>query len=98
MRVVRVTTANVMTAVLCEEGSISPIASAACSQRCHVDRAFTFFRWLRCFRADCRGSFTLFAAAKYPKNTFVSVSNSASQREYIMGQAKARGLKNVNVG
>lgn len=43
------------------------------------------------------GSFTLYAAAKYPSNSFVSVSNSNSQREYIMGQAKARGLANVNV-
>lgn len=43
------------------------------------------------------GSFTLFAAAKYPANSFVAVSHSNSQREYIMGQVKERGLTNVHV-
>lgn len=43
------------------------------------------------------GSFSLFAAARYPLVSFTGVSNSASQREYIMGQAAARGLANVNI-
>jgi len=43
------------------------------------------------------GSFTLYAAAKFPKTKFTALSNSSSQKEYIMGQAKKRGLLNVNV-
>jgi len=43
------------------------------------------------------GSFTLFAAEKFPQSTFVAVSNSASQREYIVAQAAARRLSNVTV-
>lgn len=43
------------------------------------------------------GSFTLYAAAKFPKTNFTALSNSSSQKEYIMGQAKKLGLTNVNV-
>ena len=41
------------------------------------------------------GSFTLFAAAKFPNSTFVAVSNSNDQIEFINNTAKARSLKNV---
>ena len=34
-------------------------------------------------------------AAKYPKCTFRAVSNSATQRVYILEQAATRGLSNV---
>lgn len=34
-------------------------------------------------------------AAKYPKCAFRAVSNSATQRVYILQQAKERGLANV---
>ena len=43
------------------------------------------------------GSLTLFMGAKYPKSKITAVSNSNSQREFIMQQAKLRGLANVNV-
>ena len=41
------------------------------------------------------GSFTLYAAAKFPHSTFVAVSNSNDQIEYINNTAKARSLDNV---
>lgn len=43
------------------------------------------------------GSFSLYCAAKFPQVAVTGVSNSASQREFIMGEAKARGLTNVNI-
>ena len=43
------------------------------------------------------GSLTLWMAAHYPKSTITAVSNSNSQREYIMSAAKTRGLNNVRV-
>jgi cyclopropane-fatty-acyl-phospholipid synthase len=43
------------------------------------------------------GSLTLFMAARYPASRITAVSNSASQRAYIEGQAAARGLGNVHV-
>jgi cyclopropane-fatty-acyl-phospholipid synthase len=43
------------------------------------------------------GSVTLYVAQKYPKSKVTGISNSNSQREYILATAKARGLNNVNV-
>jgi cyclopropane-fatty-acyl-phospholipid synthase len=43
------------------------------------------------------GSFTLFAAERFPKLKFTAVSNSPTQREYIMGKAAAKGMRNVEV-
>jgi cyclopropane-fatty-acyl-phospholipid synthase len=43
------------------------------------------------------GSLTLWMAARYPGSRITAVSNSASQREYILGQARERGLPNVEV-
>jgi len=43
------------------------------------------------------GSFTLWAARRYPNSGFTAVSNSASQRGYIEQQAAAAGLTNVQV-
>ena len=43
------------------------------------------------------GSVTLFMAKKYPNCKVTGISNSNSQREYILATAKARGLNNVNV-
>ena len=43
------------------------------------------------------GSFSLYAAAHFPNSTVTAVSNSASQREYIEGQARQRGLSNLQV-
>jgi cyclopropane-fatty-acyl-phospholipid synthase len=43
------------------------------------------------------GSLSLWMAEHYPHSSFVSVSNSASQRQYIEQQAEVRGLKNLTV-
>jgi len=43
------------------------------------------------------GSLTLFMAARYPQSHITAVSNSHSQREYITGEARRRGLSNVHV-
>ena len=43
------------------------------------------------------GSLSLWMAKNFPKAKITSVSNSNSQREYIMGQAKERELKNLKV-
>ena len=43
------------------------------------------------------GSFSLFAAARFPRASFVAVSNSASQRAYIEAQCTARGIANLSV-
>ena len=43
------------------------------------------------------GSVTLWFAARFPKCTFVGLSNSNTQREYILAEAARRGLDNVNV-
>lgn len=43
------------------------------------------------------GSLTLFAAERFPKARIVAVSNSGAQRRYILDQAAARGLANVQV-
>ena len=64
---------------------------------------------LTCIRAELKdgqkilelgcgwGSLTLWMAEKYPHAQITSVSNSASQREYILGQCKSRGFNNVTV-
>ncbi len=43
------------------------------------------------------GSLTLWMAQHYPNSQITAVSNSASQRRYIMDQAEARDLSNVQV-
>ncbi|EDY85944.1 cyclopropane-fatty-acyl-phospholipid synthase [gamma proteobacterium HTCC5015] len=43
------------------------------------------------------GSLTLYMAEHLPSARILAVSNSNSQREYIMGEAKKRGLSNVEV-
>ena len=43
------------------------------------------------------GSLSLWMAEHYPGSRILSVSNSAPQREYIMGQARERGLDNLRV-
>ena len=43
------------------------------------------------------GSFTLWAASRYPQSTFVALSNSQGQRAYIEGECRERGLTNVTV-
>jgi cyclopropane-fatty-acyl-phospholipid synthase len=43
------------------------------------------------------GSLTLWLAEQYPGCTVLGVSNSGSQREWILGEAARRGLSNVSV-
>ncbi|TDR22685.1 SAM-dependent methyltransferase [Marinicella litoralis] len=43
------------------------------------------------------GSITLYLAEKFPQSKITGVSNSNSQRKYIMAQAASRGLENVNI-
>lgn len=43
------------------------------------------------------GSLTLFMAEQFPKAKITGVSNSHSQRQYIMGQAQERGLSHVEI-
>ena len=43
------------------------------------------------------GSLTLWMAEHFPHSTITGVSNSASQREYTLAEAKRRGLSNVGV-
>ena len=45
------------------------------------------------------GSLTLHLAEKYPNAKITAISNSSSQRDYILNTAKARGynLRNINV-
>jgi cyclopropane-fatty-acyl-phospholipid synthase len=43
------------------------------------------------------GSFSLWAAARYPRSRFVAVSNSTSQRAWVTARARERGLANLEV-
>lgn len=43
------------------------------------------------------GSLTLWMAAAFPRARITGVSNSHSQREYILGQAQVRGLNNIEI-
>ncbi|HVJ37744.1 MAG TPA: cyclopropane-fatty-acyl-phospholipid synthase family protein [Stenotrophomonas sp.] len=43
------------------------------------------------------GSLTLWMAERFPQARITGVSNSRSQRQYILAQCKARGLANVEV-
>jgi cyclopropane-fatty-acyl-phospholipid synthase len=43
------------------------------------------------------GSITLYLAEKFPNSKITAVSNSNSQREFIMSQAESRGFEHVNV-
>jgi len=43
------------------------------------------------------GSLTLWMAERFPKSQITAVSNSSSQREFILAQADQRGLGNINI-
>jgi cyclopropane-fatty-acyl-phospholipid synthase len=43
------------------------------------------------------GSFSLWAAENFPDSRVVGVSNSASQRAFILGEARRRGLDNIEI-
>lgn len=43
------------------------------------------------------GSFSLWAAGRYPASRILGVSNSATQRAYILSAAQARGLSNLEI-
>ncbi len=53
---------------------------------------------MRIFDLGCGwGSFTLWAAARYPNARITALSNSHGQREYIQARARERQLANVQV-
>lgn len=43
------------------------------------------------------GSLTLWMAERYPDSKIVGVSNSSSQREFILKRAQEKGLKNIEI-
>lgn len=43
------------------------------------------------------GSLALFMARTYPKSRITGISNSRTQREFIMKRAKQMGLKNLQI-
>lgn len=43
------------------------------------------------------GSFTLFAAKRYPNSSITAISNSKTQREYILNEAKRLLLSNITI-
>lgn len=43
------------------------------------------------------GSLTLWMAAKFPNSKITGVSNSSTQRDYILKQAQERGLTNISI-
>ncbi|MEO5922828.1 MAG: cyclopropane-fatty-acyl-phospholipid synthase family protein [Bryobacteraceae bacterium] len=43
------------------------------------------------------GAFSLYAAARFPGSSVLGVSNSKSQRQYIVEQAQQRGLTNLRI-
>jgi cyclopropane-fatty-acyl-phospholipid synthase len=75
----------------------------------HLDAAEEAMLRLTCERADLYdgqdvlelgcgwGSLTLWMAESYPASRITAVSNSRSQKEWIDGQARDRGLGNVRV-
>ncbi len=64
---------------------------------CYADRA-RLSDGQRVLELGCGwGSLTLWMAARYPGSTITGVSNSASQREFILAQAAERKLSNVEI-
>ena len=43
------------------------------------------------------GSVALYVAENYPQSKVFALSNSTTQKKYIMGQASAKGLENLTV-
>ncbi|EQD28157.1 cyclopropane-fatty-acyl-phospholipid synthase, partial [mine drainage metagenome] len=43
------------------------------------------------------GSFSLYAASRYPSSRIMAVSNSKTQAEWIRSEARRRGLSNIEV-
>lgn len=75
----------------------------------HLDDAERDMLAITCERADLRdgqeilefgcgwGSLSLYMAKHFPSAKILGVSNSRTQKEYIDSQAKARGLKNLEI-
>lgn len=74
-----------------------------------LDEAEEFALQIYCERAQLKdgqqilelgcgwGSFTLWMAERYPNASIKGVSNSATQRQHILAQAKQRGLNNIEI-
>ena len=79
------------------------------ASNCSLAEAENSMLWLTCNRAEIEdgmrilelgcgwGSLTLWIAERYPNCEITAVSNSNSQREFILNEAKSQGLANVRV-
>jgi cyclopropane-fatty-acyl-phospholipid synthase len=79
------------------EGAVDLDAAEAAMLRLSCERA-ELADGQRILELGCGwGSLTLWMAAHYPRSRITAVSNSASQREFILATARERGLANVEV-
>jgi cyclopropane-fatty-acyl-phospholipid synthase len=63
----------------------------------YIDRT-EFFDGMKLLDLGCGwGSVSLYFAEKFPNSSIVGVSNSRTQKDFIMNSAKARGLKNIQI-
>ena len=77
--------------------SLSESEAAALALVCERAR-LTNTAGLRVLDMGCGwGSFSLYAAARFPLVQFTGVSNSASQRAFILARAAERGLRNLDI-
>lgn len=75
-------------------GCIFELMQIVCRPAVHTWSCFTNQR-RRVTRWHCFSRAVVVQAAKYPACSFRAVSNSATQRVYILEQAAARGLSNI---
>jgi cyclopropane-fatty-acyl-phospholipid synthase len=84
-------------ACLFEAGVDSLDAAEAAMLECYAQRAL-LADGQRILDLGCGwGSFSLWAAARYPGASITAVSNSVSQRQWIEAEANRRGLGNLRV-
>jgi cyclopropane-fatty-acyl-phospholipid synthase len=82
---------------LWDEG-VSDLASAEAAMLSLTCRRAQLEDGQRILELGCGwGSLTLWMARRYPAATIVAMSNSASQREFILERASREGLRNVSV-
>jgi cyclopropane-fatty-acyl-phospholipid synthase len=82
---------------LWEPGVENLAAAETAMLDCMAERAW-LFDGQRILDLGCGwGSFTLYAAQRYPNSQILAVSNSRSQRQYIQQQAADRELHNVEI-
>jgi len=82
----------------CWEDSVRSLEDAEIASLQQVCRRAQIEDGQRILELGCGwGSFSLWAAQNYPRATVTGVSNSPTQRAYIMEQAKKRRLDNLEV-